>query len=217
MTRSPSPTATPRPTTITTTRYTIDRFNLTYALSTDAVSVSVGAQPQPWGDAAGTLVATAVLVKSCANPDDLPDLVYRPSRVDLLMASRDSQPSRTGIADFFVVLFADDGSEEHNPGVQVHSLACVCGARPSEGGDGAPLPTACLPALPAACTAHRAVVSDGVADHDPGFVVPAVACRGGVAQPERLDVLLGGRGSRDDAVADDAGRRAVQRGSLGGR
>lgn len=119
MTRTPTPTATPNPTTISTTRYTIDRFNLTFALQSDAALVSVGALPLFFGDAVGSLVATAVLIKSCANPPDFPDLIYRPSRIDLLMSSRDLQPGRAGISDFFVTLYADDGSDEHNPSVQV--------------------------------------------------------------------------------------------------
>ena len=88
-------------------------------MASDAVFVSVGAQKPPYNDAYGTLVATAVLIKSPANPEAFPNLVYRPTRVDLLMSTPDSQASRAGLSDFFVTLYSDDGSDQHNPAIQV--------------------------------------------------------------------------------------------------
>jgi hypothetical protein len=48
------------------------------------------------------------------------DWLYRPVRVDLLMLQRTVQGAERplGLSDFFVTLYADDGSEAHNPGLQ---------------------------------------------------------------------------------------------------
>ena len=93
-------------------------------MSTDAtlgITLSVGAQRPPYNDNFGTLVTTAVLIKSPANPDLYPQLLYRPSRVDLLMFTWAPQPSRAGIADFYVTLYSDDGSDAHHPAIQVRN------------------------------------------------------------------------------------------------
>lgn len=96
-------------------------------LASDAPLVSVGAQLPPYNDAAGSLVATAVLIRSPDNPDAFPSLVYRPSRVDVLMATMSPQTSRRGLSDFYVTLHSDDGSEQHNPAAQVRAS---CGLKP---------------------------------------------------------------------------------------
>jgi hypothetical protein len=129
MSASSSPSATPFPTTISGSRFTIDRFNLTFQRSTDVDAfngqISVGAQVDPYGDSYGTLVTTAVLIKSPVNPLLFPNLLYRPVRVDLLMYSPDIQTGRFGISDFFVTLYSDDGSAARNPAIQVRQ-ALVC-------------------------------------------------------------------------------------------
>ena len=90
--------------------------------------ISVGAHRPPFNDAVGTLVTTGVLVKSPSNPLAFPELLYRPSRVDLLMFTPDLQPNRAGLSDLCVTLYSDDGSDVHNPGVQV----CVFDRYPFE-------------------------------------------------------------------------------------
>ena len=60
-----------------------------------------------------------MLIKSPDNPVAFPFLVYRPSRVDVLMATTSAQALRKGLSDFYVTLYSDDGSDEHNPAVQV--------------------------------------------------------------------------------------------------
>lgn len=79
----------------------------------------MGAQQPPFTDSFGTLVATAVIFKSPDNPPDYPQLLYRVSRVDILMFTPDAQPGRAGISDFCMSLYSDDNSTEHNPAVQV--------------------------------------------------------------------------------------------------
>ena len=79
--------------------------------------MSIGSD-NTFNDNVGVLVATAVLIKSCANPVLYPDLVYRPTRIDLLLYTQDNQGGRS-VGDFYVTLFADDGTETHNPAVQV--------------------------------------------------------------------------------------------------
>jgi hypothetical protein len=110
-----TPSSVPFPTTVSQTRFTIDFFNLTYSRASDAVTASVGAVNK-YGDSIGSLVATAVLVKSPTN------VVwnYRPTRVDVLFHALSAQPSRpSGISDFLLTLYSDDGSSEHNPAFQV--------------------------------------------------------------------------------------------------
>lgn len=88
---------------------------MTYAISSDRSFINVGARND--GDSVGNLVSTAVLIRTPANRDGDPDWAYRPTRVDLLMYAR-PQPTRS-ITDFFLTLFSDDGSEAHNPAVQL--------------------------------------------------------------------------------------------------
>ena len=64
-------------------------------------------------------MTTAVLIKSPVNPLSYPELLYRPARVDILFATPDVQPNRGDINDFCVTLYSDDGSDEHNPSIQV--------------------------------------------------------------------------------------------------
>ena len=77
----------------------------------------MGAQLPPYNDSVGTLVTTAVLIKSPVSPQD--GLVYRPSRVDLLFSTPGTQAGRVSISDFCVTLYSDDGSVEHSPSIQV--------------------------------------------------------------------------------------------------
>jgi hypothetical protein len=114
---SPSPLATAFPTTIAQTRFTVDANNLTWALRSDSSTASVGAIDN-FGDSIGSLVATAVLIKSPSNTA----WNYRPTRVDVLFAAKAPQPSRpVGMSDFLLTLYSDDGSTDHNPGVQVRN------------------------------------------------------------------------------------------------
>ena len=78
--------------------------------------VAIGADAG-FGDA-GTLVSQAVLIKSCDNPPGYPTLVYRPSRIDVLLFVKDGAYTRNP-SDFFVTLYSDDGSAAHNPLWQV--------------------------------------------------------------------------------------------------
>jgi hypothetical protein len=118
--RTPTGTNTPFPTTISTSRFIIDRFNLTFARVSDQPGASVGAI-DPYNNNVGSLISTAVLIKSADNlPGDPVDWLYRPTRVDLLMYWKTAQPTRpSGISDFYVTLYSDDNTTEHNPGVQV--------------------------------------------------------------------------------------------------
>ena len=117
--RTPSPTATPFPTTIAGTRYTIDRFNLTYQKATDNGNVSIGAI-NAFGDGKGSLVGTAVLIRTSRNlPTDPVDWIYRPNRIDVLLAARATLSDQVPINSFFVTLFADDNSTSHSPAGQL--------------------------------------------------------------------------------------------------
>ena len=92
-------------------------FNQTFNIVSDRPFVNVGAR-NDFQDNFGTLVSTAVLVKSPANRIGDPNWAYRPTRVDLLMFARPNQATRS-ISDFFVTLFSDDGTDEHNPAEQL--------------------------------------------------------------------------------------------------
>jgi hypothetical protein len=108
----------PSPTTISQTRFVIDTFNLTYYTLSDSATVSVGAV-DAYGDGIGSLVTTAVLVKTPLTNDSIA-WDYQPTRIDMLFHAKTSQPTRpAGISDFVLTLYADDGSSVHNPGVQV--------------------------------------------------------------------------------------------------
>lgn len=112
------PSPVPRATTLATTRFTIDKFSLATNPVSDVLDVSVGSRSRV-GDS-GALVATAVLFQTpFASP-----LSFVVSRVDVLLWAKASQPPRLGISDFMLALFADDGSVDHGPGVQVrpHSI-----------------------------------------------------------------------------------------------
>lgn len=63
-------------------------------------------------------MSQAVLIKSCDNPPGYPTLVYRPSRIDVLLFVKDGAYTRNP-SDFFVTLYSDDGSAAHNPLWQV--------------------------------------------------------------------------------------------------
>jgi hypothetical protein len=84
--------------------------------STDATlpRVSVGARDQ-YGDSFGTLVTTAVLIKSPANLPGDPAWGYRPVRVDLLFMQQPNQAPNRICTDFYVTLYSDDGTSTHNP------------------------------------------------------------------------------------------------------
>jgi hypothetical protein len=80
--------------------------------------VSVGARDQyndGTGSSGGTLVTTAVLVKSPANLPGDPAWGYRPTRVDLLFMQQPNQAPNRVCTDFFVTLYSDDGTSTHNP------------------------------------------------------------------------------------------------------
>ena len=125
---APQASQTPYPTTIATTRYWIDAYNLTTTIVSDRAAVSVGAR-NDYSDLSGNLVSTAVLFQSPANAQGGPEWAYRPSRVDILMLAR-AQQAR-GIADFFLTLFSDDGSAAHNPAAQLaQPLALVAQTTP---------------------------------------------------------------------------------------
>ena len=117
---SNSASQTPFPTTIATTRNLIDLNNLTFTIMSDRPFVNVGAR-NDYGDGFGTLVSTAVLVRTPASGAGGLTWGYRASRVDLLMAGPSGLGVTRGIADFFVTLFSDDGSAAHNPAAQLSS------------------------------------------------------------------------------------------------
>jgi hypothetical protein len=92
---------------------------MTFQLTSDVTAASVGAVNY-YGDSAGTLVTTAVLIRSPANlAGDPVNWKYRPIRVDLLLFTKALQATRAGISDFLVTLYADDDTPEHNPSIQV--------------------------------------------------------------------------------------------------
>ena len=112
-----SKSGTPRPTTIATTRFSFDRFNLTFARNTDASDVSTGCVDM-FNDNLGTFVTTAVLFRTAPPRSGQPSWTYRTARVDLLLYVKPGQ-TRTSISDFSLNLYKDDGSAEHNPGVRL--------------------------------------------------------------------------------------------------
>ncbi len=84
----------------------------------DSSTVSVGARNQ-YGDSFGTLVTTAVLVKTPTNIVGDPAWAYRPTRVDVLFMQQPNQAPFRVCTDFLVTLYADDGSTDHNPAQQL--------------------------------------------------------------------------------------------------
>jgi hypothetical protein len=117
VTRTGTPTATFRPTTISSTRFTIDAFNRASIIQSDAARVSAGCR-DVFSDNRGSLITTAVLIKSPAGqPGDL-EWTYRPTRVDILLYIFPGQ-SRTAVNDLVLTLYEDDGSEARFPGTQV--------------------------------------------------------------------------------------------------
>jgi hypothetical protein len=135
--KSHDPIIAPVGTTISSSRFGIDRFNLTFSQASDNDFVSIGAEQgatTPNGNAFGTLKATAVLIRSPASPVNGP---YKPTRVDVLLYKR-AFTRRNFVTDFYVTLYSDDGTSEHNPAGQVrgakflhaaHCVCCVCSAR----------------------------------------------------------------------------------------
>lgn len=71
-----------------------------------------------YGDGIGSLSTTAVLIKTPATQSGQPAWTYRPSRVDVLLFLVAGQSRRT-VVDFFLTLYADDGSAARSPGIQV--------------------------------------------------------------------------------------------------
>ena len=110
-------TASAAPTTLATTRFTIDNFNYTFNLQTDepAPNIAAGAIDQ-FGDGFGTLRATAVMFQPRAG-NGLP---YLPVRCDILLFKPGGQ-ALNFITDFTLTLYADDEAEGHNPGVRVRA------------------------------------------------------------------------------------------------
>ncbi len=111
--QAPSPTA--FATTISSSRFTIDRFNLTFTLASDEPLVSIGASDD-YNDGLGSLKTTAVLVKTGSHPTITSPFI--PTRCDFLLY-RLSKQSRETITDFTLTLFTDDGTSTHNPLAQV--------------------------------------------------------------------------------------------------
>ena len=109
-----SQSASPVPTTLSTSRYIIDRFNYTFNLQTDERYVSVGSY-DAFQDNLGSARATAVLFQTPGNALSAP---YLPTRCDFLF-SRGGGTTRVSMGDFSLSLYADDGSPGGNPGVQV--------------------------------------------------------------------------------------------------
>lgn len=92
---------------ISSTRSTVDAFNLSYAVFSDESLASVGARDD-YGDGVGTLVATGVLLQAPAALPGQLAWTYALARIDLLLAITAGQ-NRSGVADFFVSLYADSG------------------------------------------------------------------------------------------------------------
>ena len=112
-TPSNTPSGTPRPTFLSTTRFAIDKFNYTFALSSDEPLVSVGSFDE-FQDNIGSARSTAVLFRTPVGNGQK----YDPIRCDVLFYKRGGQ-SRDDLSDFVMTLYADDDTEEHNPGQQV--------------------------------------------------------------------------------------------------
>ncbi len=110
--QGPSPLAT----TIATSRFTIDRFNLTFSLASDEPLTSIGGSDD-YNDGLGSLKTTAVLFLTGSHPTISNPFI--PTRVDFLLYKL-ARMSRDTITDFALTLFSDDGTPEHNP------LAPVC-------------------------------------------------------------------------------------------
>ena len=133
------PVATPPPAVVASTRDIIDIFNLTFALLSDETNVSAGAA-DVFADGLGCGRARASSGVGCRIQVMLPSpllprrsaratavmfqtargngLPFTPARVDLLLAKTADQ-ARSLLTDFYVTLFADDGSAAHYPGAQV--------------------------------------------------------------------------------------------------
>jgi len=210
LTQTPTPSASPR----TNDRslqlaFGSTRFNQTFARRSDATVVSVGAQQAPFMDAFGTLVTTAVMVKTPANPADYPQLVYRPSRLDLLMFTPDPQPGRLGISDFCVTLSSDDGSDEHNPGVQVRLACCI---HSTDWTLATYLRLAAFNALP-----HEPSDKPSGASGEPRIVVSHRHVYGRMAPTVRGYVLLGRSHALQPARIDHSEWASIQWSSVGQR
>ena len=171
--------ATSFPTTLATTRYTIDHFNLTFSLHSDEPTVSVGAF-DAYGDGVGTARATAVMFQTPMNAFGVP---YLPTRCDALFFKAGGQ-SRNYLNDFNLRLYADDGSDAHNPGQPVSTL-CVATAL------GSCTTPGCRPAALCAVAPHGGLDAPA---HVPSSVVPGarpVESLGELAPSQRVDELLG--------------------------
>jgi hypothetical protein len=114
---------TPAPTTISSSRFTIDYFNMTFALLSDQTKASVGAINN-FNDGVYSLVTTAVLFKTPAiDPANPVAWQYRPTRVDMLFFQKAAQATRpVGLSDILLTLYSDDGSADHNPRANVRPL-----------------------------------------------------------------------------------------------
>jgi hypothetical protein len=84
----------------------------------DRDTVSIGAR-NDFNDGGGTLVTTAVLFRTTDASPGGPAWAYRPTRVDVLLTLAPNQATPRGISDFLLTLYADDGSPDHNPGIQL--------------------------------------------------------------------------------------------------
>ena len=133
----PTATATAVVTTLATSRYVIDHWNLTFSLHSDEfLGVSAGSA-DIYGDkigwVGGGLVSLSRVTPNCVClfvPSTARStavmfhtpvgngLPYMPLRCDIMLYKLGGQ-TRNLITDFFLTLYSDDGSEVGNPGVQV--------------------------------------------------------------------------------------------------
>ena len=81
--------------------------------------MSIGAVNN-YKDGKGSLIGTAVLIRTSRNiPTDPVNWIYRPMRVDVLLAANAILSDQVRITSFDVTLYADDGSSNHNPAAQL--------------------------------------------------------------------------------------------------
>ena len=73
-----------------------------------------------YGDGVGLLSSTAVLFRAPPAQYGQPAWAFSASRLDLLLYIAPGQ-ARSGVADLYVTLFADDGSAARAPGAQIGS------------------------------------------------------------------------------------------------
>jgi hypothetical protein len=71
------------------------------------------------GTTGGNLITTAVLVKSPKNRVGDPTWAYRPTRVAVLFFQQPDQAPNRVCTDFYLTLYADDGTTTHNPSRQL--------------------------------------------------------------------------------------------------